>query len=142
MGTPGTERVRVLAGSRGERPDQRVGDREDDLGDTPELQREPSVEHVARGEPVVDPAPRRPGRGREHVDECGGVVIGDLLPLGDRLDREGGRADRLELLLGRAVHLLAGGHLDLAHRLEVSVLRPDLGHLGPRVTGDHWWSSS
>ena len=86
---------------------------------------------------MVDPATGGPGRGGQHVDERGRVVIGDQLALGDRLDGERGGADRLELRLGGAVHLLAGGHLDLAHRLEASVVRPRLGQLGAGVARDH-----
>ena len=38
---------------------------------------------------------------------------------------------------GRAVHLLARGDLDLAHRLEVRVVGPDVGQLGTGVARDH-----
>ncbi len=65
---------------------QPLGVGEDQLRDAPELERESGVEHVARGQAVVDPAARWSGRGGEHVDERRNVVIGDLLPLGDRLD--------------------------------------------------------
>ena len=58
------------------------------LADAPQLQRQAGVEHVARGQSVVDPAAGRAGRGGEHVDERGRVVVGDLLALLDRLDRE------------------------------------------------------
>ena len=98
---------------------------------------EPGVEHVAGGEAVVDPASGRTGRGRQHVDERRRVVVGDALALGDRLDGERGRADRLQVRLRGPLELLGGGHLDLAHRFEVRVVRPDLGQLGPGVPGDH-----
>ena len=51
---------------------------------------------------MVDPATRRTRRGGQHVDERGGVVVGDLLALVDLLDRERRRPDRVELVGGRA----------------------------------------
>ena len=38
----------------------------------------------------MDPAPVLADRGGDDVDEGGDVVVGDLLALVDRLDREGG----------------------------------------------------
>ena len=86
---------------------------------------------------MVDPAPRRARRGGQHVDERRGVVVGDLLALVDLLDGERRRPDRVELVGGRAVELLARGDLDLAHRLEVRMVGPDLGQLGTGVARDH-----
>ena len=90
VGAAGAQRVDVLAGLGRERLHQpaRVG--QDELADALDLQRQPGVEHVARGQAVVDPAPGGPGRRGQHVDEGGGVVVGDLLALVDRLDGEGG----------------------------------------------------
>ena len=73
----------------------RVG--QDQLADALDLQRQPGVEHVARGQAVVDPAPGGAGRRRQDVDERRDVVVGDLLALLDLGDRERGGADRLQL---------------------------------------------
>ena len=94
VGAPDAERVAVL-----QRPlDQRVavGARagEDDLAGLAQLQRERRVEHVGGGQAVVDPAAVLADRGGDDVDEGGDVVVGDPLPLVDRLDREGGVGSR------------------------------------------------
>ena len=88
----------------------------------------------------MDPAARRSGGGGQHIDEGGRVVVRDTLALGDRLDGEGCAADRVEVLPGRAIHLLAGGHLDLAHSLEARMVRPHLRQLGAGVAGNHLMS--
>ena len=134
---PDAQRVDMLARRCGERLDEPPRFRQDELGDMSELEREAGVEHVARGQPVVDPATRRTGRGGQHVDERGGVVVGDLLALVDLIDCERRRSDRVELVAGRAVELFGRGDLDQAHRLEVGVLRPDLGERGAGVARDH-----
>ncbi len=138
VGAPDTQRV---ARGRGPACRQRVHEvrasGQDDVGDRLQLEGQAGVEDVARGEPVMDPAPGRAGGLGEDVDERRRVMVGDLLALVDCVDRERGVADRLELLGGRAVHLLAGGDLDLAHRLEAGMVGPDLGHRGPRVALDH-----
>ena len=104
--------LRVLAGARDEAADELARAGDDDLAGRPQLQRQRRVEHVGGGQAVVDPAPARAGGGRQHVDEGGDVVVGDALALGDRLDGEARRADRLEVLGARALHLLAGRDLD------------------------------
>ena len=137
MRAPDAQRVDMLARRCGERLDQPARFRQHELGDTSELERETGVEHVARGQPVVDPAPRRPGRGGQHVDERRGVVVGDLLAFVDLIDGERRRSDRVELVGGRAVELLARGDLDQAHRLEVRVVGPGLGQRRTGVARDH-----
>ena len=103
VGAADAEGVAVL-----ERPlDQRVavgaGAGDDDLARPPQLQRQRRVEHVGGGEAVVDPAPVLADRGGDDVDEGGDVVVGHLLALVDRLDREGRPLARLarRLLAGR-----------------------------------------
>ena len=88
VGAADAQGVDVLARLGRQRLDEPAGIRQDQLGDVLDLQRQARVEHVAGGQPVVDPAPGRAGRFRQHVDECGGVVVGDLLALIDRLDGE------------------------------------------------------
>ena len=64
VGAARAQRVRVLAGLGGEllHEPPRVGQHE--LADAAKLERQAGVEHVAGGQPVVDPASRRPRRGR------------------------------------------------------------------------------
>ena len=95
VGAPDAQRVDVLA--RLARPARRrAGGRR--AGPAPATRliwsASAGVQHVGGGQPVVDPAAGRPGRLRQHVDERGGVVVGDLLALVDRLHGERGRADR------------------------------------------------
>src|SRR5579872_1706690 len=101
----------VLPRSSRQRLDESARVREHKLGDAPQLERKPRIKHVARGQPVMDPAARRPGRGGKDIDEGRCVVIGDALALGDRLHGEVGSADRLKLVPGRAVELLGRGNL-------------------------------
>ena len=99
---------------------------------------EGGVDHVARREPVVDPA----GGGAadallDHVDEGRDVVLGDLLPLVDGGDVEigpfadghriGGRDDP-QLRPG-----LGGEDLDLQPGAEPGLIGEETGDLGQRV---------
>ena len=81
VGAADAQRVRVLARTRRERDGEPPRPRHDELPGAPQLQRERGVEHVGGGQAVVDPAPRRPGRARQHVDEGGHVVVRDPLAL-------------------------------------------------------------
>ena len=68
--------------------------------------------------------PAAPADSREHVDERGDVVVGDLLALLDGLDRERRGADRVELLRRSApVERLGRGDLDLAPGLHAGLRR-------------------
>jgi hypothetical protein len=62
-------------------PDQLARAGEHQLTGGAQLQRQRRVEHVRGGQAVMDPAPRVTGRGGEHVDEGGHVVVGDALAL-------------------------------------------------------------
>jgi hypothetical protein len=108
-----------------------------DLAGRADLQRERRVEHVARRQAEVDPAPRVARRRAEDVDEGGDVVVGDRLALLHRRDGEGRRADRFEVGLRRAIHRLAGGDLDAPPRLHPRLVGPEGADLGARVAGDH-----
>ena len=134
---PDAQRVDVRPRLVGEGLDEGPGVGEHDLGHGAQLQGQAGVEDVAGGQAVVNPAPGRTGRGGEDVDEGGHIVVGDALALVDRLHREGGGADRVQLGLGGALQLLAGGHLDPAQGLKAGVVRPDLAELGAGVAGDH-----
>ena len=137
VGAPDAERALVLAGRGDQHRDELAGAGQDDLADRAQLQRERRVEHVRGGQAVVDPAPARARGGREHVDEGGDVVVGDALALGDRLDREGRGADRLEVGGGRPLGLLGGGDLDLAPELHARGVGPQGADLRAGVAGDH-----
>ncbi len=120
----------MRAGLRDERVAELLGASDQDLARIAELQPERGVEHVAGGEAKVDPASGLAEAVGEHVDEGRHIVVGDLLALLGCLDGEGGGADRLQLSLGGAVHLLAGGDLDLAPGLHLGLVRPNGTHLG------------
>jgi hypothetical protein len=140
MRAPDAQRVDVLTRSPRQRVDKPPRVRQHQLRHPPQLERKRRVEHVARCQAIVDPAPgRSSGRG-QHVHERSGVVIGDALAFGNCLDGEGRSMDRVELLPGWAFHLLAGGNLDLAHRLEARVVRPHLRQLGAGVARNHLMS--
>ena len=135
---PDAGRVHVLARAGGEDLDEPAGGGDDELARAADLEGERGVEDVGRGQAEVDPAPALARRGREHVDEGGHVVIGDPLALLDRLDGEGGRADALEVGRRGAVHLLAGGHLDLAPGLHAGLVGPHGAQLWTCVAVDHF----
>ena len=136
--TPGAERMAVLACAGREGLHETPAIRQDELGHAPELEREARIEHVARRDPVVDPAAGRTCRLGEHVHERGGVMVRDPLAFGDGNDGEARGADLVKLGESRAGHLLARRNLDLAHRLEMGVVGPDLSQLGPGIAVDHY----
>jgi len=127
----------VLACAHAERRDELARAGQHDCASGLQLQRERAVEHVTRRQAEVDPAAGVPGRRAQHVDERRHVVIGDRLALLHRLDAEGRGADRLELLLGRAVHRLAGGDLDAPPGLHPRFVGPQGADLRARVSLDH-----
>ena len=146
VGAAGHRGVDALAGpgregahQLGRRGDQQVGR----LG---ERRTERSVDHVRRGQPVVDPrslgwADRR----LHHVDERSHVVIGDPLAVGDFLDE--GVVDLRRACPARGGDLcgdladlgptLRREQLDLEPGGEAGAVGEELGHLGGRVAGDH-----
>ena len=69
------------------------------------------------------------GRAAEHVDEGGHVMVGDRLALLDRLDREGGRPDRLEVRVGGPFEGLRRCHLDVAPGGHPGLVGPDRAEL-------------
>ena len=141
VGAADAERVAVLQRplDQGVAVGARAGD--DDLAGLAQLQRQRRVEHVGGGEAVVDPAPVLADRGGDDVDEGGDVVVGDLLALVDRLDREGGVGPRRLGGLARHHALLGPGlgrrQLDLEPGTPSCLRRPDRPDLGAGVAGDH-----
>ena len=73
--------VHVLAGPRYERVAVAAGPAHEGQARLRELKRKAGVEDVGGGEPVVHPAPGRPDRLGDHVDEGRDVVVGHLLAL-------------------------------------------------------------
>src|SRR5258707_10412740 len=88
----------------------------------------------------MDPAPWLADRLRDDVDERGHVVVGDLLALIDRLDRERAKLLDPACVLGGHHALLGerldGGHLDLQPRVHARLVGPDGAHLAARVALD------
>ena len=85
----------------------------------------------------MDPASRRAGRGAEHVDEGGHVVVGDPLALLDGGHGEGRRADGLQLPLRRPVELRRGRDLHVAPGGHLRLVGPHGADLGSGVAVDH-----
>jgi hypothetical protein len=137
---PDADGVAVL-----DRPlDQRVsvGDcsGNDDLAGGGDLGRQRRVEHVGGGQSVMDPAPFRPDRRGDDVDERGDVVVRRPLALLDRLDAEArplpagdrvGRRDDAGVGEG-----LGDGQLDLQPALHLPPLGPDGAYLLAGIARD------
>ena len=124
---------------RGERAVEAVHDERAGRAD---LERECGVDDVRRGEAVVEPAALLAELLGDGVDEGGGVVVERRLELGDPL---GGRRDGLLLqgpggLLGHDAELGPGGRRGELHvepGPQLALVRPDAGHGGTRIAGDH-----
>ena len=130
LARPADQRVAVVDGAGGQ-----------DQAGLGELQPERGVEHVGRGEAVVDPAPGLADRLRHDVHESGDVVIGHLLALVHRLDREGRPLAHLRRVLLRHQALLGQGvdhrQLHLEPGVELALLGPHGAQLRAGVALDH-----
>ena len=146
VGAAHLDRVAELEGAplehRPERDQVALEDRPGPL----DLQRQPGVEHVARGHPVVDVLARVAdvlGHVRQEGDD---VVVGRLFDLGDADHVE--RRLRLDLLDGFVGHVaelvpgLHGGDLDIEPGLHLGLFAPDGAHLGQGVALDHRFAST
>ena len=104
-------------------------------------QGEPGVEHVGRGQAVVDPARRRPHPLGDVGEEGDHVVVGRPLELLGALDGEAGARLDLGQVLGRDHPArrpgAADGQLDLQPARQLGLLGPDRGHRGAGVARDH-----
>jgi hypothetical protein len=137
----------VLERAALQRFEQRLDVLDQQVGRLLELHRERRVEHVGAGHSLVQPAFLRPELLARPGQE------GDHVMPGDGFDR----VDRSNVDLAQSVAVVSGAngfrvvrrdHPDLAHRLgredldlppdAIAVLgRPDRGHLGARIAGDH-----
>ena len=129
-----------------QRRDQRGGGLDEQVGGPGQGGAQGGVDHVGRGEPVVDPRALGLADGLlDHVDEGGHVVVGDPLALVHRLDEGGvdlgalGPAERGGV--GRHVADLrpavGGQQLDLEPHGEPGLVGEERGHLRRGVAGDH-----
>ena len=145
--SPDGDRVAMLLGTRECGLRRMVEALENQLAGALNGQRERRVEHVRRREAVVEPASVGAEIRRHLVDECGDVVVGDALALGDlrrardaRAFANGTRArGRNGSDLGPGVE---GCELHGEPVLELRLLGPDPGHVRPGVAGDHRDDSS
>jgi hypothetical protein len=121
--------------------EQALEAREQQIGRAAQLKRERGVEHVRRRHAEVHPAPGRPDRGADVLDERGDVVLRHLLELGDAPRIEGrALAHGAGVVLGdppEARPRLDGEDLDLEPVGQPRLVGPHGGHLGQRVPGDH-----
>ena len=112
-----------------------------DLAGLAQLQSQRRVEHVGGGEAVMDPAPVLADRLRDDVDEGGDVMVGHLLALVDRLNRERRVRARSLRRLPRNHPLLSPSlgsrQLHLQPALQLPLRAPNTRHLRPRIPGDH-----
>ena len=105
-------------------------------------QRQSGVEDVRGGEPVVEPAALVTEPGGDQVDERGHVVTGLTLAgahLGGARDTSRGthRGGGLRGHDSKGRPAIERSQLHVEPALELRLLRPDPGHLGSAVAGDH-----
>ncbi len=113
----------------------------EDLGGLPQGGAERRVEHVRRGEPVVEPGSVLRHAIGQHVDE-GGQIVMDLGlpgPPGGGVDRSGGPCFPSRSGGNRTEGLptLEREGLDLLPPIQLGPLTPHGGHLGEGVALDH-----
>ena len=134
--------VTELARSFGDGVLERGRGREDAVERTRHLERQGSVDDVARREAVVHP--RRGGHAHTFlydVDELGVVVVRHLLAFVDRGDIEAGsfahRARVVRRYDTESRPSVDHEHLDLEPGAEARFVGEQLGDLGERVPGEH-----
>ena len=141
VGAAHAQGVAVLDRAGLQRLRQRLLALDEDLPALHHGQCQPRVEHVAAGHAVVHPAAGRADV-LVHVGEEGHhVVVGGLLDLQRALHAERGLGLDLVQVVSRD-HPTAGpctahGKLDVEPALQLCVVGPDGGHLGPRIPRDH-----
>jgi hypothetical protein len=123
---------------------------EQDVGGARELHREAGVEHVGRGHALMHEARLIADVVRDPGEEGDDVMLGDRLDRVDRghVDIGVGSPPRPQRLGGFPGHdaqvgeRIGGMRLDLEPDAETRLRRPDRGHLGAGITGDHSVPSS
>ncbi len=136
------DRAAMLLGPRGDGRERPLDSFQDQRTRVAELQRQRGVEHIGRGQPVVEPAAFLAQLLGDGIDEGGDVVLRSGLELGDPLRRRDGRAgpDRLD---GGARHGAEFGppverrQLDFEPAREPRLVRPDRRHGRAGVARDH-----
>ncbi len=134
----------VLEGAALERGEQRVDVGDENVGGARELHVEAGVEHVRRGHALMHEARLRPDDLGQMGQEGDDVVLDLALDRVDARDVEGGvlalGPDRFGGVLrddAELGHGVGGMRLDLEPDAEAGLRRPDRGHLGAGVAGDH-----
>ena len=140
------QRRAMLLGARDDDGERRVEALEDERAGGADLERERGVDDVGGGEAVVEPAALLAELLGDGVDEGGRVVVERRLELGDplRARRDGLLLERPRGLLGDDPELGPGGgrrELDVEPGPQLALVRPDAGHGGTRIAGDHWLQS-
>ena len=112
-----------------------------------DLQRQRRVEHVRRGQAVVEPAPLLAQLLRDRVDERSDVVVGARLDLGDALGarRHRPRPDRVDRLVRDDPDLrppVERGQFDVEPPAQLRLVRPDRRHGRAGVARNHSSESS
>ena len=136
------DRAAVLLRARDHRAERALEPDEEQRACIADLQRERSVEHVRRRQPVVDPAAFGAELLGDGVDERRDVVVGRELDLRHAFRRRRLRvaADRRDVGRGHGADLgpaVERGQLDVEPACQLALLRPDATHLRAGVAGDH-----
>src|SRR6185503_19981668 len=139
---PDADVVAVTLRLRDDRVLRAFEPRQQELAGRTDLEREPRIDDVGPGQPMMHPAPVGPDLGRDGVYERGEVVLCLALKLGHALGtrRPGLLPDLRDDGCGNSAELgpgLEGGELDVQPARELALLRPDPGHLGSGVARDH-----
>ena len=146
VGATHDRRVDTRCGPVLARPHQPARGDDEQVGGPGQGGAQRGVDHVRRGEAVVDPGSLGLADGvLDDVDEGGHVVVGLPLALGHRLD-EGGVDDRgaaaarfgcVERNLADLGPAVGGQQLDLEPAGQAGLVGEELGHGRGRVAGDH-----
>ena len=144
---PDRDRVAMLLGPGDDRREGALDALQHEGSGLPDLQRQRSVQHVRRGQAVVEPAALLAQLLRDRVDERGDVVMRARLdlrhPLGTRRYRpRPDRGDRLRRHDPRLGPPLERRQLDVEPPAQLRLVRPDRRHGRAGVARNHSSESS